>query len=108
MPLKSGERSSRSIRTSAARTTRCGCAAKHEQLLYGNGFTRDDLHGSLARSYERHGRARIKLKEYDQAVAAFRKARETLLKSEDPEARHEAVRINLNLAELAAAQENWA
>lgn len=82
-------------------------ADKREHLLFGNGFTREDLTRSMARSYERLGRARIKLKDYDGAVAAFRNARETLQKSEDPEGRHEAVRINLNLSELAAAQEKW-
>lgn len=81
---------------------------KREQLLFGNGFTRDDLTGSLARSYERLGRDRIQLKEYDQAVKAFGSARETLLKSEAPEARHQAVRLSLNLSELAIAQERWA
>jgi tetratricopeptide (TPR) repeat protein len=81
---------------------------KREQLLYGNGFTREDLQASLARAYERLGRACVKLKEYDRAVAAFRGARETLLKAEDPEVRREAVRINWNLSEVAAAQGRWA
>lgn len=83
-------------------------AEKREQLLYGNGFTRDDLQASLARAYERLGRACVKIKEYDRAVAAFRGARETLLKAEDPEVRREAVRINWNLSEVAVAQGRWA
>jgi tetratricopeptide (TPR) repeat protein len=83
-------------------------AEKREDLLYGNGFTRLDLENSLARSYERLGRDRIQLKQLDQAVAAFRNSRDTLLKSEDPEARTRAVRINLNLSELASSQERWA
>lgn len=82
--------------------------AKREQLLFGNGFTREDLQTSLARSYERLGRDRIHLKQYDQAVAAFRNARATLLKSEDPDTRVQAVRLNWNLCQLAAAQERWA
>ena len=58
-----------------------------EQLLYGNGFTRDDLQTSLARSFERLGRARVHLKKFDQALTAFRNARQAYLKSEDPEVR---------------------
>jgi tetratricopeptide (TPR) repeat protein len=81
---------------------------KREQLLYGNGFPREDLEASLARSFERLGRARIQTKEFDKALLAFRGARETLLKSSDPQARHQAVRLNWNLCELAAAQERWA
>jgi tetratricopeptide (TPR) repeat protein len=81
---------------------------KRDQLLFGNGITRDDLNSNLARSYEQLGKARIQTKEYDKAVAAFRAARDTLLKSEDPDNRHLAVRLNLNLSELAVAQERWA
>jgi tetratricopeptide (TPR) repeat protein len=81
---------------------------KRQDLLYGNGFTVVDLENSLARSYERLGRDRIQLKQFDQAVAAFRNSRDTLLKSEDPESRTRAVRINLNISELAASQERWA
>src|SRR5205823_4926749 len=81
---------------------------KREQLLYGNGFTREDLQAMLARSYEHLGRARVKTKEYDRAATAFRSARDTLLKSDEPEARHQAVRINWNLSELLAAQGKWA
>jgi tetratricopeptide (TPR) repeat protein len=81
---------------------------KREQLLYGNGFTREDLQASLARAYEGLGRACVKTKEYDRAVAAFRGARDTLLKCEDPEARHQAVRISLNVSEVAASQGRWA
>lgn len=81
---------------------------KREQLLYGNGFSRDDLQNSLARSYERLGRDRIQLKQIDQAIVAFRNSRDTLLKCEDPELRSRAVRVNLNLSELAASQERWA
>jgi tetratricopeptide (TPR) repeat protein len=81
---------------------------KREQLLYGNGFTRDDLQASLARAYEGLGRACVKTKEYDRAVAAFRGARDTLLKSDDPDAKHQAVRISLNVSEVAASQGRWA
>ena len=81
---------------------------KREQLLYGNGFTREDLQASLARAYEGLGRACVKTKEYDRAVAAFRGARDVLLKCEDPEARHQAVRISLNVSEVAASQGRWA
>ncbi|HEX3151111.1 MAG TPA: tetratricopeptide repeat protein [Gemmataceae bacterium] len=81
---------------------------KREQLLYGNGFTRDELQASLARAYEGLGRACVKTKEYDRAVTAFRSARDTLLKCDDHEARHQAVRINWNLSELAAGQGRWA
>lgn len=81
---------------------------KREQLLYGNGFTREDLQGSLARAYENLGRACVKAKEYDRAVTAFKGARDTLLKSDDPEARHQAVRISLNVSEVAASQGRWA
>jgi tetratricopeptide (TPR) repeat protein len=61
----------------------------------------------LARTYERLGRSRLQTKDYDRAVAAFRQARETLLQSDDPDARHQAVRLNWNLSELAATQERW-
>jgi tetratricopeptide (TPR) repeat protein len=81
---------------------------KRDQLLYGNGLLREELEANLARAYEHLGRARLKTKEYDRAVAAFRSARDTLLKSEDPQARHAAVRINWNLSELFAAQGQWA
>lgn len=81
---------------------------KREQLLFGNGFPRGDLEASLARAYEKLGRARVQTKEYDKALLAFRGARETLLKSSDPDARHQAVRLNWNLCELAASQERWA
>ena len=81
---------------------------KRDQLLYGNGLTREDLQGSLARAYERLGRARVQMKEYDKAAVAFREARNTLLKSDDPDSRHQAVRISWNLSEMAASQENWA
>jgi tetratricopeptide (TPR) repeat protein len=81
---------------------------KREQLLYGNGFGRDELQASLARAYEGLGRACVKTKEYDRAVTAFRSARDTLLKCDDHEARHQAVRINWNLSELAAGQGRWA
>src|SRR6185436_16126653 len=77
---------------------------KHEQLLYGNGITREDLQATLARAYEGLGRACVKAKEYDRAVAAFRGARDTLLKTDDPDARHQAVRISLNVSEVAASQ----
>lgn len=77
---------------------------KRDQLLYGNGLTRDGLQLTLARAYERAGRARVKTKEYDRAVAAFRSARDVLLKSDEPELRHQAVRINWNLSEILAAQ----
>jgi tetratricopeptide (TPR) repeat protein len=77
---------------------------KHEQLLYGNGITREVLQTTLAQAYEHAGRARVKTKEYDRAVTAFRSARDTLLKSPEPEARHQAVRINWNLSEILAAQ----
>ena len=80
---------------------------KQEQLLYGEGVTREDLRANLGRAYERLGRARVQTKEYDRAVAAFRATRETLLKSDDPEARHQAARIHWNLSEIAAAQEHW-
>jgi tetratricopeptide (TPR) repeat protein len=81
---------------------------KREQLLYGNGFTREDLQASLARAYEGLGRACVKTKEYERAVAAFRGARDSLLKSDDPDARHQAVRISLNVSEVAASQGRWA
>lgn len=81
---------------------------KREQLLYGNGFGRDELQASLARAYEGLGRACVKTKEFDRAMAAFRSARDTLLKCEDHEARHQAVRINWNLSEVAAGQGRWA
>ena len=81
---------------------------KREQLLYGNGFTREDLQASLARAYESLGRACVKAKEYDRAVTAFKGARDTLLKSDDPESRHQAVRISLNVSEVAASQGRWA
>src|SRR5262245_58527295 len=77
---------------------------KREQLLYGNGFTREDLQANLARAYEALGRACVKVKEYDRAATAFRNARDVLIKCDDPEARHAAVRINWNLSELAAAR----
>lgn len=83
-------------------------ADKREQLLYGNGFTRDDLQATLARAYERLGRARILTKEYAKATAAFRGARDALLKSEDPDARHQSVRIGWNLSQLLAAQDKYA
>lgn len=81
---------------------------KREQLLYGNGFSREDLQRSLARAYEGLGRACVKTRQYDRAVAAFRGARDTLLKSDDPMARHQAVRISLNVSEVAASQGKWA
>jgi len=79
-----------------------------EHLLFGNGFTREDLQANLARSYERLGRARVQLKEFDKATAAFRSARDTLLKCEDADSRHQAIRISWNLSEIAVAQEKWA
>jgi tetratricopeptide (TPR) repeat protein len=82
--------------------------SKREQLLYGNGFTREDLQANLARSYEALGRACVKTKEYDRAVTAFRSARDLLIKCEDPEARHAAVRINWNLSDLATARGRYA
>jgi tetratricopeptide (TPR) repeat protein len=81
---------------------------KREQLLFGNGLTREDLQFALAKAYEGLGQACVKTKEYERAVAAFRGARDTLLKSEDPDARHQAVRITFNLSEVAAAQGRWA
>lgn len=81
---------------------------KREQLLYGNGLTREELQATLARAYEGLGRACVTVKEYDRAAAAFRGARETLLKCEDARARHQAVRISLNMSEVAAAQGRWA
>ena len=80
---------------------------KQEDLLYGEGITREDLRANLGRAYERLGRARVQTKEYDRAAAAFRATRETLLKSDDPEARHQAARIHWNLSEIASAQEHW-
>jgi tetratricopeptide (TPR) repeat protein len=80
---------------------------KREQLLFGHGFLREDLEASLARAYERLGRARVQLKQYEKAVLAFRGARATLLKIDDPNSRHQAVRISWNLSEMAAAQEKW-
>jgi tetratricopeptide (TPR) repeat protein len=83
-------------------------AEKREQLLFGNGLTREDLFAAQAKAYEGLGRACVKTKEYDRAVAAFHGARDSLLKCEDPEARHQAVRISFNLSEVAAAQGRWA
>lgn len=82
--------------------------AKREQLLFGNGFSREDLQATQARAYERLGRARVQTKEFDKATAAFRSARDTLLKSEDADSRHQAIRISWNLSEIAVAQEKWA
>jgi len=78
-----------------------------DQLLYGTGQTREGLQENLGRAYERLGQARVQKKEYDRAAAAFRSTRDVLLNSEDPEARHQAVRIYLNLSEIAAAQGRW-
>jgi len=80
---------------------------KKDHLLYGHGYTRDDVQGNLGRAYERLGRARVQTKEYDRAVAAFKATRDTLLHSDDPEARHQAIRINWNLSEIAASQGRW-
>jgi tetratricopeptide (TPR) repeat protein len=80
---------------------------KRDQLLYGTGLSRDELQGVLARAHERLGEASVRLKEYDRAAAAFRGARDTLLKSDDPQLRREAVRINWNVCEMAAAQGRW-
>jgi tetratricopeptide (TPR) repeat protein len=81
---------------------------KREQLLFGNGVTREGLQATLAKTYEALGRACVKTKEYDRAVAAFKEARAVLLKSDDPDAKHQAVRISFNLSEVAASQGRWA
>jgi tetratricopeptide (TPR) repeat protein len=80
---------------------------KREQLLSGTGLSRDELQGVLARAHERLGQASVRLKEYERAATAFRGARDTLLKSDDPQLRREAVRINWNVYEMAAAQGRW-
>src|SRR5262249_23285404 len=80
---------------------------KRDQLLFGMGLSRDELQGVSARAHERLGHAAVRLKDYDRAVAAFRGARDTLLKSDDPQLRREAVRINWNVCEMAAAQGRW-
>jgi RNA polymerase sigma-70 factor (subfamily 1) len=80
---------------------------KKDHLLYGHGYTREDVQGNLGRAYERLGRARVQTKEYDKAVAAFKATRDTLLSSDDPEARHQAIRMNWNLSEIAASQGRW-
>ncbi len=77
---------------------------RKEQLLFGNGVGRDELQLSLARAYERLGKSCVNLKEYDRAARAFRGARDTLLKTEDSTARHQAVRISWNLCEMLDAQ----
>ncbi|HVK12664.1 MAG TPA: hypothetical protein VM597_28195 [Gemmataceae bacterium] len=79
-----------------------------EELLYGGTLSRDELGLMLAKSYERLGQAAVALKDHDRATAAFRNARDTLLKSDDPAVRQQAVRINWNLAEMAVAQARWA
>lgn len=81
---------------------------KREQLLFGHGFLREDLQATQARAYERLGRARVQTKEFDKATTAFRSARETLLKCEDADSRHQAIRMSWNLSEIAMAQEKWA
>lgn len=81
--------------------------AKREQLLFGNGFTRDDLQSSLARAHERRGQCAVKRKQYDTAMQSFRQAREALLQMQDADARRSAHRINWNISEMAAAQEKW-
>jgi len=78
-----------------------------DQLLYGTGQTREGLQENLGRAYERLGQARVQTKEYDRAAAAFRATRDVLLGSDDPEARHQAIRIYLNLSEIATAQGRW-
>lgn len=83
-------------------------AEQREQLLFGNGFTKDDLLNTLAKAHERLGRCCIKTKSYARAAKAFRTARDTLLKVEDPDAQRLAVRINWNICEMAYAQEKWA
>lgn len=83
-------------------------ADHREQLLFAGQFTREDLTASTAKAYERLGKAAVALKDYDRATTAFRAARDTLLKSEETAVRHQAVRMNWNLAEMAAAQNRWA
>ena len=79
-------------------------ATKREELLFVEGFSRDDLQTSQARAYERLGRCCVRTKEFARAEAAFRGARDELLKSDDVETRRGTVRINRNLSEMAAAQ----
>lgn len=81
---------------------------RKDHLLYGHGLSKDDLLSALAKSYERLGQARLKLKQYELATQAFRLARDTYLKTEDPSARHQAARINWYLCELCFAQGRWA
>ncbi|WP_020472761.1 tetratricopeptide repeat protein [Zavarzinella formosa] len=83
-------------------------AAHREQLLFGNGFTKDDLLNTLAKAHERLGRCCLHTKNYARATTAFRTARDTLMKVDDPDARRLAGRINWNICEMAAAQEKWA
>ena len=78
-----------------------------EELLFGGGVSREDLGVTLAKAYERLGKAAVALREYDRATTAFRNARDTLAKSDDPAIRQQAVRINWNLAEMAVAQGRW-
>ncbi len=83
-------------------------AAHRERLLFGNGFTKDDLQTTLAKAHERLGKCLVRTKEYAKATAAFRAARDTLLTVSDPDAHRLAARINWNVCETAAAQEKWA
>ena len=83
-------------------------ANQREQLLFGNGFTKEDLLNTLAKAHERLGRCSIRTRNHARAASAFQAARDTLLTIDDPDAHRLAGRINWNICEMAAAQEKWA
>jgi len=75
-----------------------------DALVQSGGFSRVQLYGEAARTYERIGQVCLLSKKYDQAVEAFRKAQEILndeTKGKDPA---RADQLNRNLAEVCLVQ----
>lgn len=62
---------------------------------------------AVARALERIGHCHLKEKKHAEAVKAFLEARDHLAKGPDAITKLKAVRLNLNLAEVRIAEENW-
>jgi tetratricopeptide (TPR) repeat protein len=62
---------------------------------------------AVALAFERIGHCQLKEKKYADAIKSFLESRDYLAKQPDALTKLKAVRLNLNLAEVRIAEENW-
>ena len=81
----------------------------HRARLIGSDTLSVDAHAvAAARAYEQSGQCLLQLKQYDQAIMAFRESRDFLAAHADRAVQAKAVRLNWNLALACISQQKWA